>query len=137
MVGLVGRSEVAGVEGASALDCEGMVIRVWHDGQLIPRPIHWVATRMCWPQVGQLNLNSVLGGMASVFMPPIYPEASALDHWLTPGAVLSETLRLPMSAGAKCGNYAFTPSTISTGIHMCFLKAFRVLKPARSSASRT
>lgn len=43
----------------------GMVMLVWQEGQLMLRPHHSVAARMCWPQVGQLNLNSVLAGMVS------------------------------------------------------------------------
>jgi hypothetical protein len=38
----------------------GMVMLVWQEGQLILRPDHSVFTRMCWPQVGQLNLNSFI-----------------------------------------------------------------------------
>ena len=67
----------AGILGSGVFACAlfscvfgggGIVIFVSQDGQLIRRPLHLVAARMCWPQVGQLNLNSVMAGVDCVHM---------------------------------------------------------------------
>ena len=107
MVERVVFDEPVGFVSVSSPGRAGMAILVWHDGQLMRSPLYSVATRICWPQVGQLNLNSVLADMASVFMGVIYPDPRAFGHWLTPGAGLSETLTLPTS-GARCSEPMFS-----------------------------
>ncbi len=44
-----------------------------------------------------------------------------MNHWLIPGADLSETLSRPIFARRTREAYFFMPSTISTGIHIRFL----------------
>jgi hypothetical protein len=52
----------------NAFCTEGIVIRVLQDKHFMRRPLQSVFARMYCPQVGQLNLNSVFVGVASVFM---------------------------------------------------------------------
>lgn len=97
MVGRVAFEGLAGVWIGAAPGGAGMAILLSQDGQLMRIPLHSGVTRICWPQVGQSNLNSAFVGMASVFMLIIYPISWGRGHWRTPGAGLSETLTSPIS----------------------------------------